>query len=235
MALLSFGVLVRPVDINHTRTCNVQLRSISDTFPVCSFFHRHCQSPRNFLKLLDNREELSRSEPKSLVPSGKKLEQSALVTNVLFGTNTVVLLAWYATRLFQFHDGFEWMASHFLLTSNKRGKRMKPPYTIITSSFSHIDLVYFSSNMAALVAFLPDVVRDLGCLRFAYFYVASAYASQIFEEAVFSRSNRKERYSLGASGVVSGVMTFYCLSFPRNSVSIFGQSLAAPLAALVQW
>lgn len=41
------------------------------------------------------------------------------------------------------------------------------------------------------------------------------------------------RYSLGASGVLSAVISFHCLSFPHKTFPIGGTNLGAPLAAFV--
>lgn len=108
-------------------------------------------------------------------------------------------------------------------------------HTTVTSAFSHVSLDHFLSNMSVLRAFVSGVVRDLGCRRFAYFYIASAYASKLFDGFIFSRSIQQPGHSLGASGVLSAVVTFRCLTYP-HSTFLFGKlelSLEAPLAAFV--
>lgn len=46
------------------------------------------------------------------------------------------------------------------------------------------------------------------------------------------RDNRNPTHSLGASGVLSAVMIFRCLSLPHDGISVGGITLEAPLAAL---
>jgi membrane associated rhomboid family serine protease len=202
-------------------------------------------------------------------------------------------MAWFMTQFFESQKGYDWMLSHFMLPLDKKRRRSKP-HTVGTSAFSHMDVSHFLSNMGVLCLFVPDLCRDLGCRGFAYFYIASAYASNFFEEAVFSRvfsrvvsrtasffkkyvervfcgeggidhlkgnhedlinelisevldeeqkrvnddkRNRaqKPQYSLalGASGILSAVVSFHCLTFPRNAFPIGGRSVEAPVAALL--
>jgi membrane associated rhomboid family serine protease len=105
---------------------------------------------------------------------------------------------------------------------------------IVTSAFLHYDLEHFLSNMAALRVFVPDVVHELGCDRFAYFYIASAYASTISDRIIFLRYIGMHNYEclLGASGILSAAMTFHCLSFPKKTFEVSGVALSAPLGAL---
>lgn len=196
-------------------------------------FQKYRYSRRNVVTFLVASEGLSQTARlSSLIPGDKEPGANELATNVLFGLNAIVFSVWGAIQFFECLNGFDWMVSHFLLPGDTRNQR-KTPHTIATSAFSHIDLDHFFSNMAALRTFVPDVVDVLGCRSFAYFYVASAYASTFFDKLIFSRSVREPRYSLGASGVLSAVMTFHCLSFSRRSFPVGERTLPAPLAALV--
>ena len=224
---------------------------------------------------------------------GAQLAQHEVAVTVLLGMNTAVLGAWCVTESFGFRGGYDWMVSHFLFPHDKELQRSKL-HTVITSAFSHMDLSHFLSNMGVLRLFVPDVCRVLGCRGFAYFYIASAYATKFFDDAIFSRissrvisrsisfakkyiervcreeggidhlkrdheclidelisevideeqkrdrmndsngeNDRKPQYSLGASGILSAVVTFHCLSFPHNTFSIGGRTFEAPLAALL--
>jgi len=88
--------------------------------------------------------------------------------------------------------------------------------------------------MAALYAFAPDIVSLLGYRNFAYFYMASVYGSELFDCRVISRLQRQTaKYSLGASGVICALVSFYCLSFPQATFLVGGLPLKAPVCALV--
>ena len=208
-------------------------RSTRHHYPHSLWSHR--QSRRNILTFLVASEGLAQSvRMSSLVQDDKDAKDYEYATPILCGLNAIVLLAWNVTGFLQSHNWYNWMASHFLLPSDKSSRRMRP-HTIVTAAFSHIDLDHFSSNMAALCVFVPDVVRELGCRRFAYFYISSAYASTIFDSVFFSRylRTRNNSCSLGASGVLSAVMTFHCLSFPEKIFEFSGVALSAPLGAVV--
>jgi membrane associated rhomboid family serine protease len=216
--------------------------------------------------------------------------------------NAAVLSIWCTARVLGSENVIEWMMSNFMWPEDKQMRRNKP-HTVVTSAFSHIDVDHFMSNMEALFTFAPDVILDLGCRRFAYFYIASCYASKFLGEVLFSRTSAflrllrrlvtfsqkcvnhvyyekngtlsvdseglidevivevteeerleevrvnheleeekrrglvsvkdQPRYSVGASGVLSAVISFHCLSFPHKTFPIGGTDLGAPLAALV--
>lgn len=88
--------------------------------------------------------------------------------------------------------------------------------------------------MSTLSAFAPDVCRLLGVRNFSYFYVASALASELLDAFMFINFSKGEGYSLGASGAISSLITFYCLSFPKSELQVGGVvTCKAPVAALV--
>lgn len=223
LLLISCGFFVKPTDA---------ARSTHHHRPDSLWSYR--QSQRNILTFLVASEGLAQSiRMLSLVQDEKDAKDYEYAAPIICGLNTIVLLAWTVTQFLPSYNGYIWMASHFLLPSDKSSRRMRP-HTIVTSAFSHYDLEHFLSNMAALRAFVPGIVCDLGCRRFAYFYIASAYASTIFDSIIFSRHIGTHNYkcSLGASGILSAVMTFHCLSFPKKTFEVSGVALSAPLGAL---
>jgi len=197
--------------------------------------HGHCA--RNLVNLVVASEGLARISRIPVVYDGEQLSTDELVTGVLVGINGAVLLAWFLNIWFESENAMSWMMSNFVRSHDKKRQRARP-YTIITAAFSHYNLSHFLSNMGILLHFVPGVVHELGCRRFAYFYISSAYASKFSKEVAFSQGAtsrpdpRIAECSLGASGVLSAVVTFHCLSFPRDMFRVGWIAVEAPLAAI---
>lgn len=170
-------------------------------FPPRSIHRRHCHSQCNIVNFIVAAEGLVLSSRISGVLLGKKLARHELTTRVLFGMNAAVLSVWCAARLLGCENVIEWMMSNFLLPQDKQMQHRRL-HTVVTSAFSHIDVDHFVSNMGALFAFAPDVVLDLGCRRFAYFYIASCYASKFFDEVFF-----KDECSLAVTATPSDLFS----------------------------
>ena len=112
------------------------------------------------------------------------------------------------------------------------------PRQVLLHAFSHKDFDHIASNLSSLVAIGPMVQRYTKWSAFSYasFYIASIYASSLFNEAVyyplmkkhgpktkqswFWRFVPKQSVSLGASGAVSAVLTFCGLTCPAEKMSL---------------
>ena len=96
------------------------------------------------------------------------------------------------------------------------------PVALFGSTFSHIDFDHISGNLLALR--LCDAAEVLlGPARFAHLYLTSALASQAFCCYWYRRAPASKRanarFSLGASGAISGVMAWYCIECFKRGVA----------------
>ena len=95
--------------------------------------------------------------------------------------NGLVLLSWQYSMSNCDKDAFKFMAKHFL---HRPGNPLA--YTVLTSAFSHSDPQHFFANASALAMFVPSVASIMGMRKFAYYYLAAAYASELLDHMIFS-------------------------------------------------
>ncbi|KAJ2550141.1 hypothetical protein EV175_004178 [Coemansia sp. RSA 1933] len=90
---------------------------------------------------------------------------------------------------------------------------------MLTSTFSHKDLIHFAFNNYALISFGTIVANEMGAEQFTAFYltagVISSLASQIFAPLLPALMIP----SLGASGAIYGVVGAAMLMFPDIQLS----------------
>ena len=158
-------------------------------------------------------------------------------TGPIVATNLAVFVMWQAA------DGnknsLDFMKKHFLLDYRHFHERK---HTILLSCFSHIDSTHIAGNMAFLHCTGSKLSRKLGSRSFCYLYTASIYASHLFDTEIYMpifhpyRSKqtgvlawipfiqRKKqnipRFALGASGAISAVVAYYCLTFPLDKLDL---------------
>ena len=84
--------------------------------------------------------------------------------------------------------------------------------TWVTSFFLHGGILHLLSNLYFLLVFGDNAEETLGWRRFFLLLVASSVAGDALHTALEPRT---ELPSVGASGGISGVITFYALQFPR--------------------
>ncbi|OZJ01868.1 hypothetical protein BZG36_05432 [Bifiguratus adelaidae] len=151
----------------------------------------------------------------------------------LIGANTAVYLTWqYAVNSYsQFRDPswLSFMLNNFVLSdSNLRAGRL---HTLITSFFSHRETGHLAINMLVLYSIGGGVLEALGTLRFLGLYGASgvaaglahlAYTSYIRPYIIGARRGSKSLSgTIGASGAVMGITTFFACAFPRATFLVF--------------
>ncbi|MFC6488218.1 rhomboid family intramembrane serine protease [Nitratireductor sp. GCM10026969] len=86
------------------------------------------------------------------------------------------------------------------------------PFTYITYSFLHADLLHLGGNMLFLWVFGDNVEDALGHLRYLIFYLACTVAGAAFHGMVMPESQAP---LIGASGAVAGVIAAYLILHPR--------------------
>lgn len=140
--------------------------------------------------------------------------------NVVLGlilANVAVFMLW------RFADQ-QFMLKHFTISvENFRSGRV---HTLITSAFSHIDMVHLISNMIGLYFFGNSIGRVFGTEFVVKLYLAGAIVGSIFylvHHAFMAPSSKNGRDpsrtpGLGASGAVNAIMLLDIFLFPKATL-----------------
>lgn len=95
-------------------------------------------------------------------------------------------------------------------------------HTLLTSTWSHMGLLHLAANMISLGSFsYPLLVQGMSHASFWGLYTASGLAGSVLSTAV-NRVRRIATPSLGASGAVFGVLTYYLLHNPHSGALLMG-------------
>jgi membrane associated rhomboid family serine protease len=107
--------------------------------------------------------------------------------------------------------------SAFDLFSFEHGYRPAAPQVtdLVSCMFLHGGFMHLFGNMLFLWIYGDNVERRLGALPYLFWYLATGVAATLTHALVFSDSSVP---LVGASGAISGVLGFYFVFFPRNTV-----------------
>lgn len=89
---------------------------------------------------------------------------------------------------------------------------------LITSIFLHGGFMHLFGNMLFLWIYGDNVEHRLGRVRYLFWYLLTGVAATLFYTLLAWGSKLP---LVGASGAISGVLGFYFLWFPRNTVRLF--------------
>jgi membrane associated rhomboid family serine protease len=89
---------------------------------------------------------------------------------------------------------------------------------LFASMFLHGGFAHLFGNMLFLWIYGDNVEHRLGSARYVFWYLVTGACATLFH-AVFASDSRTPL--VGASGAISGVLGFYFLWFPRNSVRVW--------------
>lgn len=108
-------------------------------------------------------------------------------------------------------------ASEYDLFSFEHGYRPASPQLsdLLTCMFLHSGFMHLFGNMLFLWIYGDNVERQLGGLAYLLWYLATGVAATLTHSLFFSSSGIP---LVGASGAISGVLGFYFVWFPRNTV-----------------
>ncbi len=155
-------------------------------------------------------------------------------TYTITAINALIWFGWQMAN--EDHQLLRFMTENFLL--HKDPSKSFKPRQVLLHGFSHIRDAHINSNLGCLLSVGPLVRRYTTWSAFSYtsFYIASLYASSLFNEVVyvplmktygpkskesfFSRFLPKQSVSLGASGAVSAVITLCGLTCPNEQIGI---------------
>lgn len=149
--------------------------------------------------------------------SDARMRFSSRVVRSIIKLNILVFLAWNFTG----PRYEEFMMQNFVVSWEylERGKI----WTLLTSVFSHINLLHILVNMYALYGFGTILETILGRKRFFIFYLLAGAFSSLMHALVSAWIlQRPEIPALGASGAISGVLMVFCLLFPYEKILLLG-------------
>ena len=107
--------------------------------------------------------------------------------------------------------------------------------TFITSFFLHGGIWHLVGNLYFLMTFGPHVEEYLGNRRYLFFILAATMAGDLVHCAFVPGASTP---LIGASGGISGIITYYALRFPnvRVGILLFYRWVPIPVGvALVLW
>lgn len=149
------------------------------------------------------------------------------LTAVISTTNLIIHYLWHTADEKKDAEMRKFLDRHFVLLSDDLSNGRVHP--LLLSAFSHRCKIHLVSNLSVLTFFGPMLSKQLGTRRFSYFYMASIYASDLFDQIIYSRFYRKNVRigfwkipigSLGASGAISALITYSCLMDPRARLDV---------------
>ncbi|OYT52971.1 rhomboid family intramembrane serine protease [Candidatus Bathyarchaeota archaeon ex4484_135] len=95
-------------------------------------------------------------------------------------------------------------------------------YTLVTSMFTHADLLHIIGNMLYLHIFGDNVEDVLGRARFVIFYFLCGFAAAFTHVLMCSLTGvGLDIPIVGASGAISGILGAYVVFFPRARILTF--------------
>ena len=107
--------------------------------------------------------------------------------------------------------------SAYDLFSFEHGYRPAAPQIpdLLSCMFLHGGFMHLFGNMLFLWIYGDNVERRLGSIPYLFWYLATGVAATLTHALVFSDSSVP---LVGASGAISGMLGFYFIFFPRNTV-----------------
>lgn len=142
-----------------------------------------------------------------------------MVVGILLSLNLIVYLAWLLARFDYINPTL--MIDNFLVSW--QGLEDGRVWTLLTSVFSHSNLLHFFFNFFTLKSFGPIVENILGPRRFLIFFLLAGIVASFSHAAVSAFIVGDPTIpALGASGAISGVILLFSAIFPRERILIFG-------------
>lgn len=174
-------------------------------------------------------------------PLGTRIAAKALALHVVFATalarprmveiltcsNVAVHLCWYAAPLSDRTDRV--LDTYFIARSSLR-KYDERPLTMVLPCFSHRSREHLAANLGFLQFTVPFLLQQLPRRRVAHLYSAACIGSSLaecFVPTVLRRfrvlrgsvfATHEVRQGLGASGALTALAVYACLSYPRASL-----------------
>eukprot|EP01040_Poterioochromonas_malhamensis_P013909 gene13909-15350_t len=146
----------------------------------------------------------------------------------LIGSNFVIYSLWFVSES---DAQLRMFMNKYFTISNYSFFQQHLYFTTITSFFSHKDIAHILFNMLALYTFGQTVIHMVGAPSFLALYfgggVVSSLCQTLWPAVVPShwparRNSSIYSRSLGASGAINAIVTWYIFLAPRSSIYIWG-------------
>ncbi|KAK9896287.1 rhomboid-domain-containing protein [Cystobasidium minutum MCA 4210] len=154
----------------------------------------------------------------------RKIPKSWLFYGIIV-TNVLVFLGWQyainsATRFRDFGP-YVFMMQNFAAS----WANLVRPWTVITSCFSHMDTSHILVNLFSFYFMGQAAMSILSVSQFASLYMLAGLAGNavqmLWHPVQGTGYNRQPAFALGASGAISGVLSFYAMAFPHHKLILF--------------
>ena len=95
-------------------------------------------------------------------------------------------------------------------------------YTLLTYSFTHLDIVHLLANMSSLLVVGPPIISRCGAPQFLVLWVGCSVAGGLLELKHWAMIEKEYivRTAVGASAVVCGLSTVVACADPKALVSV---------------
>jgi len=151
-----------------------------------------------------------------------RIKQTILVDAIII-TNGVVFVLWLLSGISTSLQTF--LEKYFVLQYNFQNKRTNV-FSMIGHGFSHMDYKHLAANMAALNIFSEYAISTLGPFSFIQLFsgglIASALTSCLWPNLAgyFGLEKSELECAVGASGAISAIITFVCLTYREYVIPI---------------
>jgi membrane associated rhomboid family serine protease len=155
------------------------------------------------------------------------IPQGAVNTYRIILLNVIVYGMWQVPqRYFNWHN---MMRSYFLISyPSFRSNTLAGKVSLLTATFSHMDLWHLVLNMMGLYSFAPRLMDMKSTTRsprmsvseFWLFYCTSGIISSL-GSVYFHGAIRNNTPALGASGAIFAVLSYYSCSYPDSQLLLF--------------
>lgn len=145
------------------------------------------------------------------------VQPKALAVPIIVVLNVIVYIMWTLQMLNQ----PSFMVDNFLVSwqAVTEGR----VWVLISSVFSHNNLLHIAFNMIALRSFGTIIEQVIGTWRFIKFYFIAGVISSLCHCLVSAYIiGSPDIAALGASGSISGLILLFALLFPKERLAIFG-------------
>lgn len=170
-----------------------------------SMFVRHYYRPH---QKSDGTYGYSETESVSYTTTSGRQKNATYLIYAIIAVNVLVFLYW------QVEDHVKLYRNFICSRLNMRRGRY---WTLVTSIFSHKDPIHLFLNMYGLYSLGQTMAYFLGPQRFMLLYLTCGVVGSL-AHLQWSKMNRRDNGSIGASGAVLGVLACFCLLSPSSTI-----------------
>ena len=138
-----------------------------------------------------------------------------IVLLIIIAANVMISIKGFSDNLF--FDKYKFQIGAIL-----RGEKVR----MFSSAFLHVDYMHLILNMYVLYIFAPQIILNLGVLKFLILYFGSLVAGSVLTLSY----HKKELYytAVGASGAVAGIIYAAILLNPAMQLFMFPLPIPIP-------